>query len=367
MAGVVGLRFIRAGKVQYFDPGEETFAPSEYAIVESDRGLEVGHVVIAPSQVLMQKTKGPLTKVVRKATPEDLANRDRNKTTAEEFYQEARAVVRELNIEMKIVEGFISLDGSRLTVTYTSEDRIDFRPFLQRLGAKFQGKIDLNQIGPRDHTKVLGGIGRCGRELCCSTWLTEFAPVTMKMAKEQDLPLSPPGLAGVCGRLRCCLRYEYEQYRELKRSLPKIGAKVTTSNGPGIVVVGHPLKQTVTVQLEAGSWAEVSMAELDGSAPPPVPVAAIPSASDGMGRVEPRPEPRDNRPQQPRQDRRDQPRQDRRDDRRGDRRDDRRDNRPQQGRGPQQGPGSQQPQGREPQRPPPPPPPPPPQQGPSGQ
>ncbi len=355
MAGVVGLRFTRAGKVQYFDPGEESFALSEYAIVESDRGLETGHVVIAPSQVLMQKTKGPLPKVMRKASPEDLANRDRNKATADELYHEARAVVIELNIEMKIVEAFISLDGSRLTVTYTSEARVDFRPFLQRLGAKFQGKIDLKQIGPRDHTKALGGMGRCGRELCCSTWLTEFAPVTMKMAKEQDLPLSPPGLAGVCGRLRCCLRYEYEQYRELKRNLPKIGARVTTSNGPGVVVVGHPLKQTVTVQLEGGSWTEVAMGELDGSAPPPVPVAAVPSASDGMGRVEPRPEPRDNRPQQPRHDRRDQPRQDRRDDRRGDRRDDRRDNRPQQGRGPQQ------PQGREPQQPPPP------QPGPSGQ
>jgi cell fate regulator YaaT (PSP1 superfamily) len=377
---------MKAGKIQYFDPGDEEFAPGESAVAETERGLEAASVAIAPSQVLMQKTKGPLPKIVRKATPEDLAGRDRNKARAEELYNEARAAVRDLNLDMKIIEAFLDLTGARLTVSYTSEERIEFRPILQRLGAKHPGKIDLKQMGPRDHTKALGGMGRCGRELCCSSWLTEFAPVTMKMAKEQDLPLSPPGLAGVCGRLRCCLRYEYEQYRDLKQGLPKIGATVTTSNGPARVVVGHPLKQTVTVQLESGAWVEVSMAELDGTAPAkplPAPVAA-PSASDGMGRVEPRPpqperdrrddrrsgprgdrrdtrrnEPR-NEPRQggPRDDRRDQPRGDRRDDRRGPPRQERRDQRPQEqrrdDRGPQQGP-------------PPSPPAPPPQDAPQGQ
>ncbi|MBM4405003.1 MAG: hypothetical protein FJ039_02310 [Chloroflexi bacterium] len=353
MAGVVGLRFMKAGKVQYFDPGDEEFAVAESAVVETERGLETGLVAIAPTQVLMQKIKGSLPRIVRKAAPEDLAARDRNKARADEIYNEARAIVRDLNLEMKIVEAFIDLTGERLTVSYTSEERIEFRPILQRLGAKHAGKIDLKQLGPRDHTKALGGLGRCGRELCCSSWLTEFAPVTMKMAKEQDLPLSPPGLAGVCGRLRCCLRYEYEQYRELKQGLPKIGATVPTANGPARVVVGHPLKQTVTVQLESGAWVEVSMAELSGAAPAkplPVPVPAAPSAAEGMGRVEPRPPqerdrrddrrggPRGDRRDDRRDDRRNEPRQDnqRRDDRRdqprgdqprGDRRDDRRDDR----------------------------------------
>jgi len=267
MAGVVGVRFVKAGKVFYYDPGDAALDVNDYAVVSTDQGEELGYVIIAPGQVIMSKFKGPLPPIVRRASPEDIQNRDRLKAQAQEALAECKAMVRELNLAMKPVDAQLTLDGGRLTITYASDDRVDFREVQRRLGDHYRSRIELRQIGPRDETKILDGVGRCGRTLCCSTWLVEFAPVTMKMAKEQNLPLSPPGLAGVCGKLRCCLRYEYEQYRELRRGLPKIGSTVMTANGPATVVVGHPLKQTITVRLESGAWAEVPMDELQGAHP----------------------------------------------------------------------------------------------------
>ena len=266
----MGVRFAKAGKIQYFDPGDETFETNDHVVGETANGLEIGWVVIAPDQVLMTKFKDTPPPIVRRASPEDLQMRDRLGRRADELLQEAKSIARELRLRMKLVQAVYSLDESLVVITYTAEDRVDFRQLLRRLGRTATAKVELREVGPRDEAKVVDGIGRCGRTLCCSTWLTEFSPVTMKMAKEQDLPLSPPGLAGQCGRLRCCLRYEYEQYRELKRGLPKIGATVKTSHGEAVVVVGHPLKQTVTVRLEEGGWTEVPMDEIErASAPPP--------------------------------------------------------------------------------------------------
>ncbi len=266
MSGTMGVRFARASKIQYFDPGDEEFETNDYVVAETENGTEIGSVVIAPKQVVMTKFKEELPMVSRKASPEDLQTRDRLQKRSEELIQNTRRMVGEMKLEMKPVQAIFSLDESHVVVTYTSEDRVDFRRLLRQLGRDVNAKVELRQVGPRDEAKVIDGMGRCGRTLCCSTWLTEFAPVTMKMAKEQDLPLSPPGLAGQCGRLRCCLRYEYEQYRELKRGLPKIGATVNTSHGEAVVVVGHPLKQTVTVRLEEGGWTEVPMEELEAVA-----------------------------------------------------------------------------------------------------
>ncbi len=266
MAGVVGIRFARAGKIQYFDPGDEELGLSDYVVVESERGEELGYVAIAPDQVIMSKFKSAPPPIVRRASPEDVQARDRLVDDANNALLESKSLVRELGLDMKPVDARFNLDGSQLTINYTSDDRVDFRNLLKRLGRNLQTRVELRQIGPRDATKSLGGMGRCGRELCCSTWLVEFQPVTMRMAKEQDLPLSPPGLAGVCGRLRCCLRYEYEQYRELKRGLPKIGSKIDTPQGAATVVVGHPLKQTITVRLESGAWTELAMADLETAA-----------------------------------------------------------------------------------------------------
>ena len=262
MAGVVGIRLTKAGKIQYFDPGDEELDLNDYVVVDTERGEELAYVAIAPSQVIMSKFKSAPPPIVRRASREDIDERDRLRAEADKVFQECKSMVREMRLEMKPVDALFTLDGNKLTISYTSDNRVDFRELLQRLGRQVRARVELRQIGPRDETKKVGGMGRCGRELCCSTWLVEFQPVSMRMAKEQDLPLSPAGLAGVCGRLRCCLRYEYEQYRELKRGLPKIGSKVETEKGPATVVVGHPLKQTITVRLEDGTWTELPMTEL---------------------------------------------------------------------------------------------------------
>ena len=268
MAGTLGVRFAKAGKIEYFNAGDETFELNEYIVARTPHGADLGWVVITPQQVLMAKTKAPLPRIARRATPDDVADRDRLKAKGSELIAECKTVARELNLAMKLVEANFALDGTQVDITYTSEDQVDFQSLLSRLSDTVDAKINMRQIGPRDEAKVVDGLGRCGLTLCCSTWLTEFQPVTMKMAKEQNLPLSPPGLAGQCGRLRCCLRYEYEQYRELKRGLPKIGSRVGTPHGGAVVVVGHPLKQTITVRVEeSGVWTEVAMDEI-GEAPP---------------------------------------------------------------------------------------------------
>ena len=268
MSGVVGVRFVKAGKIYYFDPGDARPGVHEYVVVETEQGLEMGTVVIAPDQVVMTKQKGELPKIIRVATPDDIRSRDRLSGEAKTYLDRSRELVHSLNIQMKALDTHFTLDGAHLILSYSSEDRIDSRELLRQLGQNRSLQIDLRQVGPRDETKILGGLGRCGLELCCNTWLTEFQPISMRMAKEQDLPLSPPGLAGVCGRLRCCLRYEYDQYREMRRGLPRIGTKVVTAQGPGVVVVGHPLKQSITVRIEeTGTWIDVPMAELIEGAP----------------------------------------------------------------------------------------------------
>lgn len=268
MSGVVGVRFVKAGKIFYFDPGDAKLGVQEYVVVETEQGLEIGYVVIAPDQVVMSKVKGELPKIVRVATPEDLQKRDRLLGEASTYLEKARSVARQANLDMKVLNAHFTLDSKHLILSYSSENKVDLRPILTELGQNRDLRIEPRQVGPRDETKILGGLGRCGRELCCATWLTEFQPISMKMAKEQDLPLSPPGLAGVCGRLRCCLRYEYDMYRELKRGLPRIGARVTVAQGEGVVVVGHPLKQTITLLMEeTQTWIEVPMSEVLTTAP----------------------------------------------------------------------------------------------------
>ena len=290
MSGVVGVRFVKAGKIYYFDPGDARPGVNEYVVVETEQGQELGAVVIAPDQVVMTKVKGELPKIIRPATPGDLQTRDRLSADAKRYLERCRELVHTLGISMKTLDAHFTLDGSRLIISYSSEDRVDSRDLLRELGQNRSLAIDLRQVGPRDETKILGGLGRCGRELCCSTWLTEFQPISMKMAKEQDLPLSPPGLAGVCGRLRCCLRYEYDQYREMKRGLPRIGAKVMTEHGAAVVVVGHPLKQSITVRIEeTGTWADVPMSALL-DAPPPSAAVATAEPDDEEGEAPPPPQ-----------------------------------------------------------------------------
>ncbi len=189
-----------------------------------------------------------LPTVVRKATASDFGRWQQIKEMEEQAFKLARAKSRELELGMKIVEAHYTFDRGRVTVSFGAEGRVDFRPLLHELGSALRCRVELKQIGDRDVAKLTGGIGRCGQTLCCSTWLTKFETVGIRMAREQALPISANGLAGACGRLRCCLRYEYEQYREVNRAMPRIGEEVGTPKGLAKVIVGHRLEETVSVR-----------------------------------------------------------------------------------------------------------------------
>ncbi|MFH1015618.1 MAG: stage 0 sporulation family protein [Chloroflexota bacterium] len=248
MANVVGVRFRRAGKVYYFDSAGFEIKIGEHVIVETARGLEIGRVVIAPRQVLANEITEPLKPVVRLASPEDVKHGEELDAKAEEALIECGKMINELQLPMKLLTAEYNLDGNRLTFMFSAEDRVDFRELLRRLIRQFRVRIELRQVGARDEAKLIGGFGRCGRHLCCASFIDEFQPVTIKMAKEQDLPLNPMKISGSCGRLMCCLSYENEQYRDLKDQMPRLGQYVTTHMGEAKVVGVNALKGTVLVE-----------------------------------------------------------------------------------------------------------------------
>ena len=206
---------------------------------------------------------GDLKPVVRRATATDLLERDRFRRKEEDVLAQCRARAREHRLPMTVVSAEYSYDGARLAVSFTAEGRIDFRDLVRDLARTFNTRIEMKQIGVRDQAKVLDGVGKCGRQLCCSAWLREFNPVTIKMAKQQNLPLNPPEISGVCGRLLCCLAYEADVYEEARKQLPKVGAAVITPAGEGRVRRVQPLRETVTVRLEDGAVQEFAMAEIE--------------------------------------------------------------------------------------------------------
>ena len=262
MTEVVGVRFRRAGRVYYFDPTGFELELNDWVVVETERGTEVGRVVIAPKQVLSSEVTEPLKPVVRKAEEEDLRTKEDFAGREEEALARCQEMANRLNLPMKMLSAEYNPDGTRLTFCFSAEGRVDFRVLLRELTSAFNTRIELRQVGSRDEAKLIGGIGRCGRPLCCTTHLCEFSPVTIKMAKEQDLPLNPMKISGVCGRLLCCLTYEFEQYREMKEKLPPAGQRVNTPMGPGIVVGANALRQTVLVQFESQAKAEVPVDEV---------------------------------------------------------------------------------------------------------
>jgi cell fate regulator YaaT (PSP1 superfamily) len=249
--------------VYYFDPaGLEDLKVGEFVVVETSRGEEVGKVLIPPHNVGNEEIVGQLKKALRRASALDLTQ------MAYYQYRERAARVRcqervqEHGLPMKVVRAEYNYDGSRLVFFFTAEKRVDFRKLVQDLARSFRARIELRQIGVRDEAKLLGGMGKCGRCLCCTTWLTEFSPVSIKMAKQQDLPLSPMEISGVCGRLLCCLAYENEQYGALKAKLPRRGTIVETSHGPGKVVQVNLIKESVDVELDNQVVVEVTQEEL---------------------------------------------------------------------------------------------------------
>ena len=223
MTKVIGVRFRKAGKVYYFSPGDNEIKNGDHVIVETARGVEYGYVVLGSHEVEDKKVVQPLKPVLRMASPEDEEIERTNKEKEKEAFR--------ICLEMKLIDTEYTFDNNKILFYFTADGRIDFRELVKDLASVFKTRIELRQIGVRDETKIRGGIGICGRPLCCSSYLSEFIPVSIKMAKEQNLSLNPSKISGVCGRLMCCLKYEEETYEELNSRLPNIGDYVTTDDG----------------------------------------------------------------------------------------------------------------------------------------
>ncbi|HIS55563.1 MAG: stage 0 sporulation family protein [Lachnospiraceae bacterium] len=248
MVKVIGVRFRQAGKVYYFDPLSFPIEAGQYVIVETARGIEYGKVVLGVREVEEEKVVQSLKPVLRIATEEDRQQAERNKRKEKEAFQICLEKIAKHKLEMKLIDAEYTFDNNKVLFYFTADGRIDFRELVKDLAAVFKTRIELRQIGVRDETKILGGIGICGRPLCCNTYLSEFAPVSIKMAKEQNLSLNPIKISGVCGRLMCCLKNEEETYEYLNSTLPNIGDYVTTDDGlKGEVSSVSVLRQLVKV------------------------------------------------------------------------------------------------------------------------
>jgi len=262
MADIVGVRFKKAGKVYYFESSGIELKPGDRVVVKSSRGMDLGEVVIAPGQVISSQIKEPLSPILRKAEPEDIKQAEELAAKAREAMVECGRMIGELNLPMKLLSAEYNLEGNRLTFLFSAEERVDFRELVRRLSGRFKVRVELRQVGSRDEAKLVGGYGRCGRPLCCVSFLTEFSPVSIKMAKEQELPLNPMKISGACGRLMCCLAYESEQYRQMKEKMPKKGQRVSTRLGEATVTGANPLKETVMVELDTEASVELPLSEI---------------------------------------------------------------------------------------------------------
>jgi len=269
MAEIVGVRFKRAGKVYYFDAVGIDLEANDYVVVKTTRGLELGRVFIAPKQVLASEVAKGLKPVVRKAEPEDIKRAQEFEEKEAEALTECGKLITKLGLPMKLLAAEYNLDGSRLTFFFSATERVDFRELVRELNSRFKVRVELHQLGPRDEAKLIGGFGRCGRPLCCVDFLAEFSPVSIRMAKEQDLPLNPMKISGICGRLLCCLAYESEQYRAMKEKMPKQGQRVSTPMGVAKVVGGNPLKETVLVELKSQATVELPLSKITIEEQPP--------------------------------------------------------------------------------------------------
>jgi cell fate regulator YaaT (PSP1 superfamily) len=250
-----------AGETIVFMTHGMRFEVGDKVIVEADRGLEYGDVVTSNEPFDHKLFDKPLKKVIRKANPWDEEQIQKNKGKTRDLMDICSRKIREQNLPMKLVDAEYSFDRSKIVFYFTSESRVDFRNLVRELASIFRVRIELRQIGVRDEARMLGGFGPCGRQLCCIAFLKDFAPVTIKMAKVQNLPLNPAKISGLCGRLMCCLGYEHECYQELFRGMPKVGKEIKTEHGKGKVVSVNPLKRTVTVDLGEGNLKDVPVDE----------------------------------------------------------------------------------------------------------
>lgn len=258
MYNVVGVRFKKAGKIYYFDPLDLPIEKDRNVIVETARGIEYGKVVIGPKTVAESDVVLPLKKVIRMADDQDARVVEENKFAARNAFATCVDKIRDHQLKMKLVDVEYTFDRNKIIFYFTAEGRVDFRELVKDLASIFRTRIELRQIGVRDEAKMLGGIGPCGRILCCSSWLGDFEPVSIKMAKDQNLSLNPTKISGLCGRLMCCLKYEHDNYESAKEELPSVGKMVVTSYGDGKVVGINLQNRTVHVQLfETGKAKEL--------------------------------------------------------------------------------------------------------------
>ncbi len=236
MSEVIGVRFKEVGKIYYFNPNGEKFDEYDRVIVETARGIECGLVAMPNREIDDEKIVHPLKPVIRRATPEDLVVVEQNKEKEKRAFKICEEKIAKHGLEMKLIDTEYTFDGSKVMFYFTADGRVDFRALVKDLASVFRTRIELRQIGVRDEAKMLGGLGVCGRPFCCSSYLGEFQPVSIKMAKEQGLSLSPVKISGTCGRLMCCLKYEQEAYLDLLKKTPKVGAIVNTPDGRGEVI-----------------------------------------------------------------------------------------------------------------------------------
>lgn len=250
MAEVIGVRFKEVGKVYYFDPDNKKLKLGDTVIVETSRGIECGKVAIANKEVSDEEIVHPLKKLIRKATKEDMRRLEENHRKEKEALKICEQKVAEHKLDMKLVDVEYTFDNSKILFYFTADGRVDFRALVKDLASVFRTRIELRQIGVRDESKMLGGLGVCGRPFCCSSFLGEFHPVSIKMAKEQGLSLSPTKISGTCGRLMCCLKYEQNAYTDLLKHTPKVGAIVKTPYGRGLVVETNLLTRVIKVKMD---------------------------------------------------------------------------------------------------------------------
>ncbi|MCL2679629.1 MAG: stage 0 sporulation family protein [Dehalococcoidia bacterium] len=297
MSEIVGVRFRRSGKIYHFDPAGAALKLGDSVVVETANGLELGRAVVFTTTESVAELSGPLKPVVRLATPEDIQRSVELCPKEKEALAETGRLVERLSLPMKLIQAEYNLDASHLTVYFSAEGRVDFRDLVRELSYALKVRVELRQAGPRDEAKLLGGFGRCGREHCCVSFLDDFSPVSIKMAKVQDLSLNPMKISGVCGRLLCCLGYECEQYRIIKEKMPREGRRVMTDAGPGVVVGLNTLEESVMVEYETGVRVEYPVAKikvLEAPRPPghrPQSVQPVPASQDNSPEEAPAPQP----------------------------------------------------------------------------
>ena len=256
MVNVIGVRFQNAGKLYFFDPGELWPTPGDFVVVETTRGIEFGEVVTAVHEIDDTQLQSPLKQVVRIAGAEDIQHARDNKAAEKEAYAVCQRKIAEHKLDMKLVSVEYTFDNSKILFYFTANGRVDFRSLVKDLASVFKTRIELRQIGVRDEAKMLGGLGPCGRPICCGTFLGDFQPVSIKMAKEQNLSLNPIKISGVCGRLMCCLKYEQDNYEQIRKRMPRVGREVITPDGAGTVIELNIIKESVRVRIQKGDSSE---------------------------------------------------------------------------------------------------------------